>query len=91
MKYAIAMVMLVGSICSVCAEQSNSVSEQTPVRDGGTTEYFDAEGRLIGTVTTIAGVTYFAGPDGSPLGTVEQRNSAEGARRLILNLNNARP
>ncbi len=61
MNYAIAMVMLVGSVCSVCAEQSNSVSEQTPVRDGGTTEYFDAEGRLIGTVTTNSGRNLFCG------------------------------
>jgi hypothetical protein len=91
MNYVFPLVMLLGSTCCVCAQQSNSVSNETRAIEGGTTEYFDADGRLIGTVTKIGGVIYLAGPDGSPLGTVEQRGSDEGARKLILNLNNAIP
>jgi hypothetical protein len=34
-------------------------------------DYFDANGRLIGTTMTIAGATYLTGPDGEPVGVIE--------------------
>lgn len=36
-----------------------------------TVEYASAAGRLLGSVTKIGGIMYFAGPDGRPLGKAE--------------------
>ncbi len=49
-------------------------AEQPKRADSATVDYTDAWGRLIGSVTKIGGVTYFAGPDGAPLGVAETIN-----------------
>jgi hypothetical protein len=56
------------ALCAASAEES-SAPKSTDLRD--TQDYFDAGGRLIGSVTRIGGVTYFNGPDGRLVGTSE--------------------
>ncbi|MEF3365791.1 hypothetical protein V3H18_04505 [Methylocystis sp. 9N] len=46
-------------------EQSQAASSRSEV----SVDYYSATGRLLGSVITIGGTTYFAGPDGAPLGT----------------------
>lgn len=72
MKPIIVMVLLVASATRLSAQQPDpNAVLQSPRSAGGTSEYFNANGRLIGSVTTIAGVVYFTGADGAPLGTGE--------------------
>lgn len=55
--------------------------EPTRVVESATVDYTDASGRVIGSVTKIGGVTYFAGPDGVPLGVAETVNGKRVFRR----------
>jgi hypothetical protein len=60
---------------SVAGAATDGASVEQPTRpEGATVDYTDASGRPIGSVTKIGGVTYFAGPDGVPLGVAETVN-----------------
>lgn len=63
-----AAIFLVASLAGTSAfaqfdQPRASVASQSSV------EFRDAAGRLIGTVTKIGDTTYYAAPDGTPLGT----------------------
>ena len=50
------------------AESTGQISGQSG-KTNVTVDYYSATGRPLGSVMTIGGTTYFAGPDGTPLGT----------------------
>ncbi len=56
------------------AEGTMASVEPSKLEENTTVDYTDASGRVIGSVTKIGGVTYFAGPDGVPLGVAETVN-----------------
>ncbi|GLI92037.1 hypothetical protein [Methylocystis echinoides] len=67
---------------SVAGAATDVASVEQPNRpEVATVDYTDASGRLIGSVTKIGGVTYFAGPDGVPLGVAETVNGKRVFRR----------
>lgn len=49
--------------------QCPAFSQDQPEPRNGTAEFVDANGRALGSVTTIAGTTYYIGPDGATLAT----------------------
>lgn len=58
------------SVSAAIAEEAlgSKLAAPTP-SNAGATEFVNARGRSIGSVTTIAGTTYYIGPDGSTLAT----------------------
>lgn len=66
---------------SACGATYDAAVERTRSETGATVDYTDASGRLIGSVTKIGGVTYFAGPDGAPVGVAETVNGKRVFRR----------
>ncbi len=72
MRLIFALTMAFTSINIACAGTDRP--DETKSSESATVDYTDASGRLIGTVTKIGGVTYFAGPDGVPLGVAETVN-----------------
>ncbi len=73
MKPFVATVALMLSTVAVHGQEPDAATPvQKPKVASGTTEYFDGNGRLIGSVTNIGDVLYFTGPDGEPLGTAER-------------------
>jgi len=70
--FAFLAAALNGSIAFAAA--NTAPVEQPKGAESATVDYTDASGRVIGSVTKIGGVTYFAGPDGVPLGVSETVN-----------------
>lgn len=72
MRVPIILVLFTSTISSGSA-QPTEPPLPTPAAESksDTVEYFDARGRLIGSVAKIGGVTYFISPDGSLQGTAE--------------------
>lgn len=66
---------LLASVASALAQQTEVTgpTEQSQAASSRSSDvsvdYYSATGRLLGSVITIGGTTYFAGPDGAPLGT----------------------
>lgn len=71
MKLVFALVAVIADANLARAATSEAPLEQSKSMESATVDYTDASGRPIGTVTKIGGVTYFAGPDGVPLGVAE--------------------
>jgi hypothetical protein len=73
MKYICVFFALTASGALAQAQTSGAHSREqssADVRGGGDTiEFTDANGKSTGSVTTIAGTTYYIGPDGATLGT----------------------
>ncbi len=69
--FLVIVALMLGSV-AVHGQEPGATSVQKPKLTSGTTEYFDGNGRLIGSVTNIGDVLYFTGPDGEPLGTAER-------------------
>jgi YD repeat-containing protein len=53
------------------SRESTSTTQQPVVTGDAVDYYYDARGRLIGTMTKIGGTMYLAGADGEPIGTFE--------------------
>ncbi len=64
--------LMLGTVAVHGQEPDAATPIQKPEVASGTTEYFDGNGRPIGSVTKIGDVLYFTGPDGEPLGTAER-------------------
>lgn|GEM_PF-4973039 len=70
---AVCAAFLAGIIAALA--QSTELTESTGELSGNSgktkvsVDYYSATGRPLGSVVTIGGTTYFAAPDGTPLGT----------------------
>ena len=81
MRLVIALISVVASVSAAAAATHESGVGQPAGLESATVDYTDASGRPIGSVTKIGGVTYFAGPDGVPLGVAETVNGRRVFRR----------
>ncbi len=72
MRITLALVMVLANVTFALGESDKP--DQARNTENATVDYTDASGRVIGSVTKIGGVTYFAGPDGVPLGVAETVN-----------------
>jgi hypothetical protein len=73
----LAAMLLLAAVVPARSEQGGESLVPKAKDSEGTREYFDARGRLIGSVTKIGGVTFFNDPDGKLIGTAE---TVEGRR-----------
>jgi len=72
MRVPLVLFVFSSAISPVSAQQTEAPLPVPAVENkGDTNEYFDGRGHLIGTVSKIGSVTFFFGPDGAPLGTME--------------------
>lgn len=62
--------LLLSTAAAQCDPAGVTVAPKSPDATE-TREFRTAGGRLLGTVTVIAGVKYFTAADGTPLGTAE--------------------
>jgi hypothetical protein len=81
MRRILILVATLANMSVAGAGTDGATVEQANRAEGATVDYTDASGRLIGSVTKIGGVTYFAGPDGVPLGVAETVNGKRIFRR----------
>ena len=71
MRSILVPVLLLLSVAAARSETAGVTIAARTADPTETREFRTAGGRLLGTVTTIAGVKYFTAADGTPLGTAE--------------------
>lgn len=81
MRLIVILAALVAPVSLAGATTYEASVDRAMSTESATVDYTDASGRLIGSVTKIGGVTYFAGPDGVPLGVAETVNGKRVFRR----------
>jgi hypothetical protein len=71
MREILTAALLLASIAASRAEPAGESAAPKSTESRDTQDFFDARGRLIGSVTKIGGVIYFNGPDGRLVGAAE--------------------